>query len=78
MVADGGVFSPRIAFSGGLDCLKLDVSPRESLPLGVGVFDRSDIFRGDPFSFSKPAVRGARSGDFSGDGVLSSDFRVSV
>ena len=77
-VAEGGVFSPSIAFNGGLDSLELGVSFPESLPAGVGVLDRSEFLCGERFSMPKPGVRGARSGDFSGDGVLSSDLNASV
>ena len=76
IVADGGVFSPRIAFGGGRRRLGV------SLPFGVGVAvpERVGLLSGDEFSKSKLCVRSNRSGDFSGDldGVLSRDPSAST
>lgn len=78
IVADGGVFSPRIAFGGGRRRLAV------SLPFGVGVGvavpDLVGLLSGDVFSKSKLCARGNRSGDFSGDlaGDLSRDPSASM
>ena len=76
IVADGGVFSPRIAFGGGRRRLGV------SLPSGVGVAvpERVGLLSGDVFSESKLWVRSNRSGDLSGDliGVLSRDPSAST
>ena len=76
IVADGGVFSPRIAFGGGRRRLGV------SLPRGVGVAvpERVGLLSGDVFSKSKLCVRSNRSGDLSGDlvGVLSRDPSAST
>ena len=76
IVAEGGVFSPRIAFGGGRRRLGV------SLPFGVGVAvpERVGLLSGDVFSKSKLCVRSNRSGDFSGDlvGVLSRDPSAST
>lgn len=63
IVADGGVFSPRMALGGGRR--RLDVS----LPFGVGVAvpDRVGLLSRDRLSRSKLCARGNRSGDLSGD-----------
>ena len=51
IVADGGVFSPRIAFGGGLVVgRRLGISLAKSFALGVGVPDRVGLFSGDLFS----------------------------
>lgn len=64
IVADGGVFSPKIAFGGGLDVgRKLGVSLPKSLPPGVGVPDRVGLLSGDLFSLSNVDPRDSRSGD---------------
>lgn len=63
-VADGGVFSPKIAFGGGLDVgRRLGVSLLKSLPPGVGVPDRVGLLSGDLFSLSNVNARDRRSGD---------------
>ena len=76
IVADGGVFSPRMAFGGGRRRLGV------SLPFGVGVAvpDRVGLLSGDRFSRSKLCTRGSRSGDLSGDlaGDLSRDPSAST
>lgn len=63
IVAEGGVFSPRMAFGGGRRRLGV------SLPFGVGVAvpDRVGLFSGDRLSRSKLCVRDNLSGDLSGD-----------
>ena len=77
IVEDGGVFSPRIALSGGRDVgRRLGVSLPKSFPIGVDVPDRVGLLSGDLFSQSNPDVRGVLSGDLSGD--LSSDPSASV
>ncbi len=51
IVADGGVFSPRIAFGGGLVVgRRFGVSLAKSLALEVGVPDRVGLFSGDLLS----------------------------
>ena len=51
IVADGGVFSPKIAFGGGLVVgRRLGVSLAKSFALGVGVPDRVGLLSGDLFS----------------------------
>ena len=77
IVAEVGAFSPKMALSGGLEG-RLDVSFGVSRPEGVGVLDRPDHLSGDRFSISNPGVRGALSGDFSGEDVRSSVLNVSV
>ena len=76
IVADGGVFSPKMAFGGGLRRLGV------SLPLGVGVAvpERVGLLSGETFSKSKLCARGSRSGDRSGDlvGDLSRDPSTST
>lgn len=76
IVADGGVFSPKMAFGGGRRRLGV------SRPFGVGVAvpDRVGLLSGDRFSRSKLCVRGNRSGDLSGDlaGDLSRDPSAST
>ena len=76
MVAEGGVFSPRMAFGGGRRRLGV------SLPLGVGVAvpDRVGLLSGDMFSKSKLCALDNRSGDLSGDlvGDLSRDPSTST
>lgn len=76
IVAEGGVFSPRMAFGGGRRRLGV------SLPFGVGVAvpDRVGLLSGDRFSRSKLCTRGSRSGDLSGDlaGDLSRDPSAST
>ena len=68
IVADVGVFSPRMAFGGGLvDGLRHGVSRSNSLALGVGVPERTGLRSGDLFSLSNVGVRGILSGDRSGD-----------
>lgn len=63
-VADGGVFSPRMALGGGLDVgRRLGVSLPKSLPPGVGVPDRVGLLSRDLFSLSNVDVRDSRSGD---------------
>ena len=79
-MADGGVFSPRIALRGGLAGLKPGVSLDVSLLPGVGVPDLVGLLSGDlsgeRLSKSRPVARGKRSGDRSGD--LLSDPNTSV
>ena len=76
IVADGGVFSPRIAFGGGRRRLGV------SLPFGVGVAvpERVGLLSGDMFSISKLCARDNRSGNLSGDlvGDLSRDPSTST
>lgn len=76
IVADGGVFSPRMALGGGRRRLGV------SLPFGVGVAapDRVGLLSGDVFSISKLCARGNRSGNLSGDlvGDLSRDPSTST
>ena len=78
IVADGGVFSPKMAFGGGRRRLGV------SLPFGVGVGvvvpERVGLLSGDWFSRSKLCVRSNRSGDLSGDltGDLSRDPSTST
>lgn len=68
IVADGGVFSPKIAFGGGLVVgLRFGVSLAKSLALEVGVPDRVGLLSGDLLSYSKAGVRIFLSGDRSGD-----------
>lgn len=51
IVADGGVFSPRIAFGGGrVVGRRFGVSLAKSLALGVGVPDRVGLLSGDLLS----------------------------
>lgn len=50
-VAEVGVFSPSMAFGGGLvDGRKLGISRLKSLALGVGVPERVGLLSGDLFS----------------------------
>ena len=77
IVAEGGVLSPSMGFRGGLDRW-LGVSLPVSRLIGVGVLDRPESLSFEWFSLRRPGVRGRRSGDFSGDGDRSSDFRASV
>ena len=76
IVADGGVFSPKMALGGGRRRLGV------SLPFGVGVAvpDRVGLLSGDMFSISKLCVRDKRSGNLSGDlvGDLSRDPNAST
>lgn len=76
IVADGGVFSPSMAFGGGRRRLGV------SLPFGVGVAvpDRVGLLSGDVLSISKLCVRDKRSGNLSGDlvGDLSRDPSTST
>ena len=68
IVAEGGVFSPRIAFTGDRGVgLKIGVSLPKSLVLGVGVPERVGLRSGDLFSCSKLGVRGTLSKDRSGE-----------
>ena len=69
IVADGGVFSPRMGRSVYLLIGRpLGVSRAGSLAGGVGELDLAGLFSGDLLSFSATVgVRGTRSGDFSGD-----------
>lgn len=66
-MADGGVFSPRIALRRGLAGLKPGVSLDVSLLPGVGVPDLVGLLSGERLSKSRPVARGKRSGDRSGD-----------
>lgn len=76
IVADGGVFSPRMALGGGRRRFGV------SLPFGVGVAvpDRVGLLSGDVFPVSKLCARGNRSGNLSGDlvGDLSRDPSTST
>ena len=76
IVAEGGVFSPRIAFGGGLEFLKLSCR----LGVGVAVPDRVPPFSGDRASRSDAGVRSSLSGDLSGDlaGERSRDPKTST
>ena len=78
MVADGGVFSPRIALGGGRR--RLGVSLPFGVGVGVAVPDRVGLLSGDVFSISKLCARDNRSGNLSGDrvGDLSRDPRAST
>lgn len=68
MVADGGVFSPRIAFGPVLTLgRKLGMSRSKSLLVEVGVLERVGLFSGDRFSYSRNGIRPNRSGERSGD-----------
>lgn len=78
IVAEGGVFSPKMAFGGGRRRLEVSVP----FGAGVGVFvpERVGLLSGDWFSRSKLCVRSNRSGDLSGDltGDLSRDPSTST
>ena len=66
MVADVGLFSPRIALGGGLQVgRRLGVSLAKSLMLEVGVPERVGLLSGDLFSLSNVDERDNLSGDFS-------------
>ena len=72
IIDDGGVFSPNIAFGGGLDVgRRTGVSLATSFALGVGVPVRVGLFSGDLFSKSKPGVRGILSSERSKEEVPS-------
>ena len=66
MVEDVGVFSPRIAFSGG------------RFTLGVGVPERVGLLSGDLVSKSNIGVRGSRSGELPGVRPLSREPSAST
>lgn len=76
IVAEGGVFSPRMAFGGGRRRLGVSLA----FAVGVTVPDRLGLFSGDRFSRSKLCTRDSRSGDLSGDlaGDLSRDPSAST
>ena len=78
IVADGGVFSPRMAFGGGRR--RLGVSLPFGVGLGVAVPDRVGLLSGDMLSISKLCARDNRSGNLSGDrvGDLSRDPSAST
>ena len=64
IVADGGVFSPRIARGGGREVgRRFGVSLLKSLLLGVGVSDLVGLLVGDGFPPSNVDVRVSRSGE---------------
>lgn len=68
IVADGGVFSPRIALGPDLALgRRLGMSFSRSLLVEVGVLERVGLFSGDRFSYSRRGMRPNRSGDRSGD-----------
>ena len=76
IVDDGGVFSPKMGFSGGLVGFKVGVSRSLPLPLDGDVPDLVGLFSGE--RFSKSSVKGLEnlSGDLSGD--LSRELKTSV
>lgn len=78
IVADGGVFSPRMAFGGGRR--RLGVSLPFGVGVGVAVPDRVGLLSGDVFSISKLCARDNRSGNLSGErvGDLSRDPSASM
>lgn len=78
IVADGGVFSPRMALGGGRR--RLGVSLAFGVGVGVAVPDRVGLLSGDMFSISKLRARDTRSGNLSGDrvGDLSRDPSAST
>lgn len=64
IVAEGGVFSPNMAFGGGLVVGRRPGASRlRSRPFGVGVPDLVGLRSGDLFSLSNVEVRDNRSGD---------------
>lgn len=68
IVADGGVFSPRIALGPDLALgRRLGMSRSKSLQVEVGVLDRVGLFSGDRVSYSRRGMRPNRSGERSGD-----------
>ena len=78
MVADGGVFSPRMAFGGGRR--RLGVSLPFVVGVGVAVPGRVGLLSGEIFSISKLCARDNRSDSLSGDrvGDLSRDPSAST